>query len=75
MRVSVSTNGPDLTPGQPQQVFTWPGLTAGAWDSASFDVSRDGRRFVVIEPTIEQVPTVHVVLNWFSELRRLVPVR
>ena len=50
MKVSVSTNGMDLAPGQPETLFTWRGLAAGSYDSASFDVSRDGRRFLVIEP-------------------------
>ena len=58
MKVSVSTNGMDLAPGQPEPLFTWRGLAAGSWDSASFDVSRDGRRFLVIEPlTNEPLPT------------------
>jgi hypothetical protein len=64
MKVSVSTNGKDLAPGQPEPLFPWRGLAAGSWDSASFDVSRDGRRFLVIEPlTNEEMPTFHVVLN------------
>ena len=76
MKVSVSTDGMDLAPGQPEALFTWRGLAAGSYDSASFDVSRDGRRFLVIEPlTNEQTPTLHVVLNWFTELKRLVPAR
>ena len=76
MKVSVSTDGMDLAPGQPEELFTWRGLAAGQYDSASFDVSRDGRRFLVIEPlTNEARPTLHVVLNWFTELKRLVPAR
>jgi hypothetical protein len=50
-------------------------LRAGSGDSASFDVSRDGRRFLVIEPLTNDQPTLHVVLNWFTELKRLVPVK
>ena len=76
MKVSVSTNGMDLAPGQPEPLFPWRGLALGSWDTASFDVSRDGRRFLVIEPrTNEQLPRLHVVLNWFTELKRLVPAR
>jgi hypothetical protein len=43
---------------------------------ANYDVTPDGRRFVMIKPGAEeQVPTqVNVVLNWFEELKRLVPV-
>ena len=44
--------------------------------ASSFDVSRDGRRFLVMEPLTNQgMPTLHVVLNWFTELKRLVPAR
>jgi serine/threonine protein kinase len=76
MKVSVSTNGMDLAPAQPEPLFSWRGLAAGSWDSASFDVSRDGRRFLVMEPLTNQgMPTLHVVLNWFTELKRLVPAR
>ena len=39
MKVSVSTDGMDLAPGQPEALFTWRGLAAGSYDSASFDVS------------------------------------
>jgi hypothetical protein len=75
MKVSVSTDGMDLAPGRPETLFTWRGLAGGLYDSASFDVSRDGQRFLVIEPLTNEQPTVHVVLNWVTELKRLVPAR
>jgi serine/threonine-protein kinase len=44
----------------------------GVGGNASYDVARDGR-FLMLAGT--SVPTdVRVVLNWFDELRRLVPV-
>ena len=44
-----------------------------------YDVSPDGRRFVFIgqraRTEIEDQPReIHVVLNWFEELKQLVPV-
>jgi len=34
----------------------------------------DGNRFLVIEANLDASPTeIHVVLNWFEELNRLVP--
>jgi hypothetical protein len=37
-----------------------------------YDVSSDCQRFVMIQA--EQVPTqIHVVLNWYEELKRLAP--
>ena len=37
-----------------------------------FDISPDGQRFLMMKKETES--TIHVVLNWFEELRRLVPV-
>ncbi len=42
----------------------------------NYDVSKDGKRFLMIKQVDEQpAPVTHlnVVLNWFEELKRLVP--
>ena len=41
----------------------------------SYDVSSDGEKFLLIKPIEEQetVAELHVVENWFEELKRLVP--
>jgi hypothetical protein len=46
-----------------------------AFDTACYDVSPDGQRFLVIkESTQESAATeLNVVLNWADELRRLAP--
>ncbi len=36
-----------------------------------FDISPDGQRFLMLK--LETESTIHVVLNWFEELERLVP--
>jgi serine/threonine-protein kinase len=42
----------------------------------SYDVTPDGQRFVMIQPGARTLPTqLNVVLNWFEELRRLVPTK
>jgi hypothetical protein len=43
---------------------------------AGYDVSPDGPRFLLVQPMHPDPPTnqIHVVLNWFDELRRRVPV-
>jgi Tol biopolymer transport system component len=43
---------------------------------ANYDVAPDGRRYLMIKPGAEeQAPTqVNVVLNWFEELKRLMPL-
>ncbi len=38
----------------------------------SYDVAPDGR-FLMIKPSEGQQTAIHVVLNWFEELKRLVP--
>jgi hypothetical protein len=44
-----------------------------AWQG--YDVAPDGR-FIAVVPDENTPPTpAHVVLNWFEELRRLVPTR
>ena len=45
----------------------------GSWPS-SYDISPDGQHFLMIKREKDLVPTeLIVVLNWFEELKRLVP--
>jgi len=40
----------------------------------NFSVSPDGKRFVMVQPSEQDTATqIHVVLNWFEELKRLAP--
>ena len=39
-----------------------------------FDISPDGQRFLMIKPPKGEAGQINVVLNWFEELKRLVPV-
>jgi hypothetical protein len=40
-----------------------------------WDVARDGRVLSVYEAGVSGAPEIHVVLNWFEELRARAPVR
>ena len=40
--------------------------------SQTYDVSPDGQRFILVQPT-DQSSQLHVVLNWFEELNERVP--
>ena len=41
-----------------------------------YDVSADGERFLATTKRADAPPVqIHVVLNWFEELERLVPAR
>jgi hypothetical protein len=74
MAVSISS-GQELTPGKPTLLFEGryqTGLVGGDTGS-NYDVAADGR-FVMIRAEEGSGPTqINVVLNWFEELKRLVP--
>jgi serine/threonine-protein kinase len=59
--------------GKPHVVFEGSYLF-GATESQGFDVSRDGRRFVMLKPqrAWEATP-LSVIVNWFDDLRRRAP--
>jgi hypothetical protein len=61
--------GPAPVMGEPQQVFEWPGIADAVSISSysGFDVSADGKRFVVQEPLPGSQSRVTIVQNWFAE--------
>jgi serine/threonine-protein kinase len=64
---------PTFSAGAPQRLFER-SLKRGIYDSLSYDVSPDGREFLMIERQLELVPNqLHVVLDWDEELRRRLP--
>ena len=63
--VSVTAT-PNFSVGRAERLFEDSGLRLGR----GFDVSADGRRFVVVETVKEpDPPTIRVVQNWFEEFR------
>jgi serine/threonine-protein kinase len=71
MVVSISAE-PEFAAGPPQVVFEGPYVNVSG---LSYDVAPDGQRFLVLQPEYNdsEVRELHVVLNWFEELKRLVP--
>ncbi|MHC4585518.1 MAG: protein kinase domain-containing protein [Planctomycetota bacterium] len=71
MVVSISTEL-EFTAGTPQVLFEGPYNNV---PDLSYDVAPDGR-FLVLQPEHDdsEVRELHVVTNWFEELKRLVPV-
>jgi Tol biopolymer transport system component len=71
------TMQPSFAAGKPQLLFEARyELSPGTF--AYYDVSPDGQRFLMLKPNEvgEAAPTqINVVLNWFEELKRLVPAR
>ena len=73
MAVDIETD-PTFVAGRPHMLFEDP--YANAWPGRGYDVTPDGHRFLMVPP-VEPEPAnwthVIVVLNWFEELKRLVP--
>jgi Tol biopolymer transport system component len=65
--------GPDPRPQAPKVVFTDPLMPEGWAKHPNYDVSRDGRRFVIIEKAIPGEASLQVILNFTEELKRRVP--
>ncbi len=72
MAVDITTE-PTFRAGSPRLLFegSYESSTIG---SAFYDVTPDGQRFVMVQAQQEAgASQIHVVLNWFEELKRLVP--
>jgi Tol biopolymer transport system component/predicted Ser/Thr protein kinase len=67
MAVGVET-GAAFRPGTPRMLFEK--------FTSDYDVAPDGRRFLMLKPaaTITDSGELHVILNWFDDLRRRVPL-
>jgi eukaryotic-like serine/threonine-protein kinase len=49
-------------------------LTQGAVSTRTYDVSADGKRFLMVKPlATDSVQQIVIVQNWFEDLKRLVP--
>jgi len=56
------------------KIVNGPYLTSGSVSGRTYDVSHDGRRFLMVKgPANQASPQIVIVQNWFDELRRLVP--
>ncbi len=74
MAVAIETE-PELSVGTPRLLFEERFLHGPPWARRNYDISPDGQRFLMIKREQDLVPTeIIVVLNWFEELKRLVPV-
>jgi len=76
MAVPVATD-PAFSAGRPVMLFAGEYLASPfPATGVTYDVTRDGQRFLMVKD-IEQASAtqINVVVNWFEELKRLVPVR
>jgi len=76
MAVDVDTKF-GFSAGKPKVLFEGPYLST-VDNFPHYDVSRDGQRFLMLKPADSQTSDatqINVVLNWFEELKRKVPVK
>ncbi len=73
MVVGIKTEQTTITKGSPVVLFT--GRYTFVQQLVNYNISPDGQRFLMIkEADAEEWPgQINVVLNWFEELKRLVP--
>ena len=65
------TSSPSFRAGRAERLFQHSDIGASASTFARYDVSPDGRRFLVMEPFGDQPDTsIRVVQNWFEEFRK-----
>ena len=72
MVVAIRTE-PEFTRETPRQLFTGEYHAHRVPGNAAYDVSLDGTEFVMSRSSIPDLAQINVVLNWFEELKRLVP--
>ncbi len=73
MVVSVQTE-PAFNTGRPRVLFEGSYLsTTISLGYQYYDISPDGQRFLMIKEAGANQSQINVVLNWFEELKRLVP--
>jgi len=68
--VTIKTE-PTFTAGSPAVLFTGNYLTG--LTRRQYDIAPDGQRFLMIKAVEGSTAQINVVLNWFEELKRLVP--
>ena len=68
------TTDPDLEVGEPELLFEGNYFLCSYWGRV-YDISLDGEQFLMVSETEQEVNPRHynVVLNWFEELKQLVP--
>ncbi len=74
MAVPIATQ-PTFSPGKPAMLFEGDYLS-GPFPATgvTYDVSRDGQRFLMVKEEASATQ-INVVVNWFEELKRLVPAK
>ena len=71
--VPVTSANDELALGEPQVLFEGD-FAPGLFGFVNYDVTADGERFLMLRQVEGSAVPIVVVLNWFEELKRLVPL-
>jgi eukaryotic-like serine/threonine-protein kinase len=69
---------PGFTAARPRPLFRYAGLFRPSGTAPAYDIHPDGQRFIMVtegEGPFNERAQINVVLNWFDELRQIVPSR
>jgi serine/threonine-protein kinase len=72
MTVPLAFDGSSVRIGRPQTVFEGDYLE---WSGANYDVTSDGKQFIMVRTANANTRTFSVRLNWTTELERLAPIQ
>ena len=63
--------------GSPAKILEGPYITTGAQAPRTYDVSSDGKRFLLVKRSTDRIfaPQIVMVRNWLEELKALLPPR
>jgi serine/threonine-protein kinase len=76
MAVRADPRGGKWRSGSPAKILEGPYVTRSLRDKRTYEVSADGKRFLMVkQPANQAAPQIVVVQNWTEELKRLVPTR
>ena len=70
LSVDLAIAGTSVRIGRPQTIFEGDYLE---WAGANYDVSADGKRFIMVRTANANTRTLSVRVNWKSEIQRLAP--
>jgi serine/threonine-protein kinase len=73
-----TTLTPGFTAGRPRSLFRFGGRFRASGNASAYDIHPDGRRFIMVsepETPVTQTRQINIVVNWFDELKGLVPTK
>jgi len=74
MGVRTDARGSLWSASSPLKILEGPYMTLSSISGRTYDISPDGRRFLMVKrPANRAPPQIVIVQNWFEELRRLAP--